>query len=207
MQQIHSKAGRLIAILRGVVPDDVVDIGRVLIDAGISTIEVPLNSPDVYRSISLLAENFGEDALVGAGTVLHTGEVDLVAQAGGRVIVSPNTNADVIKRTRELGLLSVPGFATATEAFAALAAGADALKLFPAGAQGAATIGALKAVLPDDVPLFAVGGVNADNMDAFAASGADGFGLGTNLFKPDDKAADVKPRAIVAVAACKAAFG
>lgn len=183
--------GRLVAILRGVQPDEVLDIGAVLLEAGIRAIEVPLNSPAPLSSIEKLATEFGGNALIGAGTVLTPGAVEDVANAGGKLIVSPNTNVDVVRKSKELGLVSFPGFATATEAFAGIDAGADALKLFPAGPQGAATIKALKAVLPSDKPLFAVGGVNLDNLNQFFDAGADGFGLGSNLYKPGDTANNV----------------
>ena len=194
LHQLQEK-GRLIAILRGVKPDEVLGIGQALVDAGISIIEVPLNSPSPFFSIEKLAQKIGNSALIGAGTVLKPNQVLAVQNAGGKLIVSPNTNDAVIKCAKDLGLTSVPGFATATEAFTALDAGADGLKLFPAGAQGANTIGALKAVLPADVPMFAVGGVNHDNIDGFLKAGADGFGLGSNLYKPGDTAKMVAEKA------------
>lgn len=183
--------GRLVAILRGVRPEEVIDIAGGLIDAGITMIEVPLNSPSPFQSIEKLANKFGENALLGAGTVLSEEQVNLVSDAGGKLIVSPNSNADVIRRTKEAGLVSMPGFATATEGFGALSAGADALKLFPAGVQGAGTLKALKAVLPADAPVFAVGGVDTENLETFVNAGADGFGLGSNLYKPGATAAEV----------------
>lgn len=190
-----NRYGRLVAILRGVKPDEVVAIGTALLDAGVTTIEVPLNSPDPLASIEKLAIAFGRSALIGAGTVLTPNEAEDVSKAGGRLIVSPNTNLEVIKKSKQFGLVSFPGFATATEAFAAIDAGADALKLFPAGAQGASTIGALKAVLPSDKPVFAVGGVNLANMVEFLDAGADGFGLGSNLYRPGDTAKTVAEKA------------
>lgn len=195
--------GRLVAILRGVQSDEVLDIGAALLEAGIQNIEVPLNSPNPLVSIEKLAHEFGGRALIGAGTVLTPQAVEDVANAGGKLIVSPNTNLDVVRKSKELGMMSFPGFATATEAFAGIDAGADALKLFPAGAQGAATISALKAVLPSDKPLFAVGGVNLDNINKFIDAGADGFGLGSNLYKPGDAAAEVGTRAQAYVEALK----
>ncbi len=185
------KNGRLVAILRGVQPEEVIDIASSLIDAGITMIEVPLNSPRPYQSIEKLASRFGENALLGAGTVLSEEQVNSVSDAGGKFIVSPNSNPAVIRRTKEAGLVSMPGFATATEAFSALTAGADALKLFPAGAQGAATLKALKAVLPPEAPVLAVGGVDTENMEMFVKAGADGFGLGSDLYKPGATATDV----------------
>lgn len=195
--------GRLVAILRGVKPDEVVSIAAAIFEAGIQTIEVPLNSPNPLVSIEKLATAIGERVLVGAGTVLTPEAVEDVANAGGKLIVSPNTNIEVVRKSKKLGLVSFPGFATATEAFAGIDAGADALKLFPAGAQGTATIKALKAVLPADKPLFAVGGVNLDNIKDFVSAGADGFGLGSNLYKPGDTASIVAKRARDYVAALK----
>ncbi len=149
----------LIAILRGVTPDAVGGIGAALIDAGIDRIEVPLNSPEPLESIRILAGRFGDRAEIGAGTVLTVAEVAAVAAAGGRMIVSPNADPDVIRATRAAGLASYPGVFTATEAFAALKAGASALKLFPASLMGTDGFRALAAVLPRDVPVYAVGGV------------------------------------------------
>ena len=206
MQHQLQQKGCLIAILRGVRPNEVLDIGQALFDAGISVIEVPLNSPSPLVSIEKLASRFSDTALIGAGTVLNPLQVADVQNAGGALIVSPNTNPAVIERTKETGLASVPGFATATEAFAALEAGADGLKLFPAGAQGSSTIGALKAVLPDDKPLFAVGGVNLDNIAGFIGAGADGFGLGSNLYKPGDMAKQVFAKAKLYQAAARTSF-
>ncbi len=182
---------RLISILRGVTPTEVIGIGQAILDAGITTIEVPLNSPSPLQSIGMLQDAFGGEATIGAGTVLTPKDAEDVAAAGGTLIVSPNTNTDVIRRTKELGLLSAPGFATATEAFAAIEAGADALKLFPAGAAGVSTMGALKAVLPPGVPVFAVGGVDLNTLQSFKDAGADGFGLGSNLYKPGMTASEV----------------
>ena len=190
-----NRNGRLVAILRGVKPDEVVAIGTALLDAGVTTIEVPLNSPDPLASIEKLAIAFGRSALIGAGTVLTPKAAEEVSIAGGKLIVSPNTNVEVIKTSKQLGLISFPGFATATEAFAAIDAGADALKLFPAGAQGAPTVGALKAVLPSNKPVFAVGGVNLANMVEFLDAGADGFGLGSNLYRPGDTPKTVAEKA------------
>lgn len=207
MQDIQAKVGRIVAILRGVQPHEAVAIGQVLIGAGIRAVEVPLNSPDAFSSISALAETFGTDTLIGAGTVLEPSQVDAVKAAGGRLIVSPNTNEAVIRRTKEVGLVSMPGFATASEAFTALDAGADALKLFPAGAGGTATLGALKSVLPAGTAVYAVGGVGPANMAEFVRAGADGFGLGTNLYQPGDSAVDVAEKAQEAVEASTKAFG
>jgi len=206
MQDTLEKAGRLVAILRGIQPHEAVTIGQVLVNSGFRAIEVPLNSPDAFSSISLLAKSFGKDILIGAGTVLQPDQVDAVKYAGGKLIVSPNTNIAVIQRTKELGLVSMPGFATASEAFSAIDAGADGLKMFPAGAGGAATLGALKSVLPVNIPVYAVGGVGPANMQEFVDAGADGFGLGSNLYRPGDSADDVVQKAQKAVTACNKAY-
>lgn len=206
MQHKQCIDSKIVAIIRGVTPQEVVEVGRVLIEAGIRAIEVPLNSPEPFKSISLLAQAFGDRVLIGAGTVLSTNDVRDVDAAGGKLVVSPNTNADVIGKTKELGMISLPGFATATEAFAAISAGADGLKLFPSGVGGAATIAALKAVLPAHIPVFAVGGVGPANMSDFVKAGADGFGLGSNLFKPGMSLDTISDNAKAAVSAAKNAF-
>ena len=176
----------LIAILRGVKPDEAVAIGHALVEAGIDRIEVPLNSPDPLQSIAALASVLGDQAQIGAGTVTRAEEVDRVAAAGGRLIVSPNTDAEVIARTRALGLDSVPGVFTATECFAALKAGADALKVFPAFKLGVDGLKALRDVLPPRTRVYAVGGVGAGDMAAWRQAGADGFGIGSALYRPSD---------------------
>ena len=172
----------LVAILRGLVPEDAAQIGQTIIDGGLRCIEVPLNSPRPLESIAILAE-LGGDRLIGAGTVLTPAQVDEVAQAGGRIIVSPNMNAEVIKRTKALGLLSLPGIATPSEAFAAIEAGADGLKLFPAEMHSPATLKAMKAVIPPEIPIFVVGGVSADTLAPWLKAGANGFGIGSSLFR------------------------
>ncbi len=207
MSRQLSEKGCVIAILRGVTPDEVLNIGHALVTAGVRVIEVPLNSPSPLYSIERLAKKFGEDVLIGAGTVLTPDQVSDVHAAGGKLVVSPNSDTDVIKKTKEVGLFSVPGFATATEAFAALNAGADALKLFPAGAQGAGTISTLKAVLPENRPVFAVGGVKLDNIEGFLKAGADGFGLGSNLYQPGDTPQEVGQKASDYVAEIKGFAG
>ncbi len=174
----------LVAILRGIRPDEVEAIGTALIDAGIRLIEVPLNSPEPYESITRLAGLAQGRALVGAGTVLDVESVGRVAGAGGQIIVSPNTDPAVIAATRAENLVSMPGFFTPTEAFTAINAGAHALKLFPAEAASPAVLKAMRAVLPRDVPLLAVGGMVPDGIAAWRAAGADGFGLGGALFRP-----------------------
>lgn len=174
----------LVAIIRGVTPGEVEAIGDALLEAGIRIIEVPLNSPDPLTSINRLAGRLGERALIGAGTVLKPGEVEQVREAGGRLIVSPNTDLKVIAATAAAGMVSSPGYFTPSEAFAALGAGAHALKLFPAEAASPAVVKAQRAVLPKEVPLIVVGGVKPDSMRPWVDAGADGFGLGSGLYKP-----------------------
>lgn len=174
----------LIAILRGVQPDDCLAIGQALADAGFTIIEVPLNSPEPYESIGLLARALGDRALIGAGTVTRPRQVDEVAQAGGRLIVMPHTNVQVVVEAKALTLTALPGFATPTEAFAALDAGADGLKLFPAEAYPPRVLRSLRAVLPKEVPILPVGSITVENMGEYWAAGANGFGLGSALYKP-----------------------
>lgn len=175
----------IVAILRGVRPHEVLAVARALIAADIKLIEVPLNSPDPFDSIEILArEIHPDDALTGAGTVLTLQDVQAVNDAGGRLIVSPNTDVRVVKETKRLGLVSAPGFFTATEAFAALDAGAGCLKLFPAETAPPAYVKALRAVLPRETPLLAVGGVGAHNAAEYRAAGATGFGIGSALYTP-----------------------
>ena len=181
----------LVAILRGLTPDEAPSIGDALADAGFALIEVPLNSPDPLASIAALADRLGDRAMIGAGTVLTTDQVRDVRDAGGRFIVSPNTDAAVIAATREAGMDSLPGYFTASEAFAALAAGATALKLFPADAVDPAMLKAHRAVLPRGTRVLAVGGINAQTMGPWIEAGADGFGLGSNLYKAGKDAAAV----------------
>ncbi|WP_239806986.1 2-dehydro-3-deoxy-6-phosphogalactonate aldolase [Croceicoccus hydrothermalis] len=178
----------LVAILRGVTPADAPLIGEALIEAGITILEVPLNSPDPLQSIALLARQLKGSAVVGAGTVLRRDDVKAVADAGGTLIVSPNTDPEVIRASVALGLVSAPGYFTMSEGFAALQAGAHALKLFPAEPAGPAMLKAHRAVLPDTACIIAVGGIEADNLPAWQAAGADGFGLGSGLYKPGKSA-------------------
>ena len=185
----------LVAILRGVKPEEVVAIGEALVEAGIAIIEVPLNSPDPLASIEALAKRFGDKALVGAGTVLTVEQVGQVARAGGRIIVSPSTDYDVIAATAAEGLVSAPGYFTPSEAFLALKAGATALKLFPAEAATPALVRAQRAVLPKDVPLLIVGGVKPEAVGLWFEAGANGFGLGSALYKPGQTAAQVGQQA------------
>ena len=196
----------IIAILRGITPDEVLNVTAALIEAGITRIEVPLNSPDALASIGSIADRFGETALIGAGTVLSAAEVDAAAAAGGRLIVSPNCDPVVIAAAKAKGLQSWPGVLTPTECFAALQAGADGLKLFPAFHMGLAGLAAMRAVLPPDVPVYAVGGVGPGDFADWRAAGADGFGLGTSLYRPGDSAAVVAAKAREAVKAWDAAF-
>jgi 2-dehydro-3-deoxyphosphogalactonate aldolase len=190
----------LIAIIRGVTPADAEAIGEAIRESGISIIEVPLNSPDPLKSIELLARKFGDSMLVGAGTVLSVYEVEEVRAAGGRIIVSPSTNADVVAATARAGLVSSPGFFTPSEAFAAIGAGATGLKLFPAEGASPAMLKAQLAVIPKEIPVMAVGGIKPDNMQPWLKAGAAGFGLGGGLYQPGQSAADtlVKARAYVA---------
>lgn len=194
----------IVAILRGIRPEEIVEVAGALVEAGLRAIEVPLNSPDPLDSIARLAKSFGDRCLCGAGTVLRVDQVDAVAQAGGKLIVSPDTNAAVIRRTVELGLVSAPGFATPTEAFAAIAAGAKTLKLFPAAAYGTRYLKALREVLPADVSVLAVGGVVAAEMKEWLAAGAKGFGIGGELYKPGRPVAEIAERAAALIAAYRA---
>lgn len=194
----------LVAILRGLKPDEAVEIGEALVEAGFLCLEVPLNSPQPLDSIRRLRDALGGRAIVGAGTVLSPSAVQEVADAGGQIIISPNSNAAVITATKAAGLISFPAFFTASEAFSAIDAGADALKLFPADTAGPATLKALKAVLPPNVPVCPVGGVEPGNVAAWRAAGANGFGLGSALYKPGHTAEQVGAAAQAFVAAWRA---
>jgi 2-dehydro-3-deoxyphosphogalactonate aldolase len=185
------KTSPLIAILRGVTPTDAAAIAGALFEAGIVGVEVPLNSPNPLKSIAAIRAAFDGRMLVGAGTVLTPSDVGDVAAAGGQLVVSPNASTAVIESTKHHDMISLPGFFTATEAFSALAAGADGLKLFPANVAGPAHVKALSAVLPRDTPLFAVGGIDIAEIAPFLKAGAIGFGLGTTLYRPGASAADV----------------
>jgi len=191
----------LIAILRGITPDEAVAIGRVLVEEGIDAIEVPLNSPDPFTSIARLVAALGDGVPVGSGTVLTPADVERTRAAGGRIVVSPNTDAAVIAATVAAGLRSYPGVATPSEAFAAVAAGARSLKLFPASAVGIEGMRAWQAVLPADVELLPVGGVDASNLGDWLAAGAAGAGLGTAIYRPGDSVETVRAKARAIVAA------
>lgn len=190
----------LVAIIRGVTPDEVEAIGEAILAGGIEIIEVPLNSPEPLESIRRLAGRLGARALVGAGTVLDEGQVGQVAEAGGRLIVSPSTNVGVIHASVMAGMVSSPGYFTPSEAFAALDAGAHTLKLFPAEGASPTVLKAHKAVLPPNVPVLAVGGITPDNMAGWVEAGANGFGLGGGLYKPGQspEETEAKARAYVA---------
>lgn len=185
----------LIAILRGLTPDEAVEVGQAIVAAGFTCLEVPLNSPEPLESIRRLRAALDGRALVGAGTVLSVEAARQVAEAGGQLIISPNTNAEVIRQTKALGLLSLPGFFTPSEAFVALDAGADALKLFPAEIAGPKGLKAVRAILPADTRVYAVGGVDPDSMDSWRAAGASGFGIGSAVFKPGQDAEHVNRNA------------
>ena len=191
----------LVAILRGVAPDEVLAVADVLVGCGWRSIEIPLNSPEPFVSIERLAARYGDEVLIGAGTVLNAADTRRCADAGARLVLAPNRDAEVIRAARAAGLVVMPGVATPSEAFEALAAGAQALKLFPADVLGTASFKGWKAVLPAGVPLFAVGGVDAGNLRAFREAGAAGAGLGSSLFVPGRARDDLRSRARALAAA------
>lgn len=196
----------LIAILRGVTPREVLSITEELINSGITKIEVPLNSPEPYSSIALMAQRFGDDALIGAGTVLSHEQVSRVKNAGGELIVSPDCNAEVITQAKSLGMISSPGVMTPTECFQALRCGADYLKFFPGSVLGIDGLKAIRAVLPPKTRVLAVGGSSPDNFKDWAKAGAQGLGIGSALYKPGDTASVVKARAVQMVRVFDEAF-
>ncbi len=181
----------LIAILRGVRPDEVIAVAEAVLEAGIRSIEVPLNSPDPFESVSALATQFGAVAEIGAGTVLTVEDVRQLADIGAGMVVSPNCNVDVIRETKARGMNSYPGVLTPSECFTALDAGADGLKIFPASIAGTQGISALRSVLPKDVMIYAVGGVDAGNLEEWIGAGVAGFGVGSSLYKPGKAVAEV----------------
>lgn len=193
----------LIAIIRGVTPEEAPGIGEALIEGGIRIIEVPLNSPDPLKSIEQLAKRFGDEASIGAGTVLNPKQVEQVRNSGGTLVVSPNMNPTVIRATAEAGMISCPGIFTPSEAFAALEAGAHTLKLFPAEAASPKVVKAMRAVLPCDIPLVVVGGVSPDSIPSWLEAGANGFGLGSGLYKPGQSVGETLTKARAYAAAMK----
>lgn len=195
----------IIAILRGIRPDEVEAHVEALIAAGIEVIEVPLNSPDPFDSIAQLVRKFGDRARIGAGTVLEVGEVQRLAEIGATIVVSPNCEPEVIAATRAAGMESWPGVFTPTECFTALRAGATGLKFFPASLIGPKGLSAIKAVLPKATPLYAVGGAGADNFGEWFAAGASGFGIGTALYRPGQSVETTAAQAAKIVAAYDAA--
>ncbi|WP_095202926.1 2-dehydro-3-deoxy-6-phosphogalactonate aldolase [Mesorhizobium carmichaelinearum] len=197
----------LVAILRGLKPAEAIAMGQALFDAGIEAIEVPLNSPEPFSSIARIAEVLPKSALVGAGTVLTAADVDGLHKAGGRLLVSPNIDAEVMARAMRYGMVTMPGVFTPTEAFQAIRLGASALKFFPASALGAGGISAIRAVLPAQTLVGAVGGVSEKDFAGYKAVGVTVFGLGSSLFKPGMSVDDVAARAHAAVAAWDAVFG
>jgi 2-dehydro-3-deoxyphosphogalactonate aldolase len=186
----------LVAILRGVSPDEAVDIGEALVAGGFAIVEVPLNSPSPFDSVARLATALGDRALIGAGTVMTPDAVARVAAAGGRLIVTPHADPRVVRAAKAAGLLAVPGFATPTEAFAMLEAGADALKLFPAESAPPPVLKALRAVLPAEARILPVGGIRPETMAGYWQAGAAGFGLGSALYKPGDAPGTVHQKAL-----------
>ena len=192
----------IVAILRGVTPDTVIEIAECLVQSGIKTIEVPLNSPNALESIRLLQQCFAErGVMIGAGTVLTVAQVEAVAQTGAKLVLSPNMDVAVIECTHALGLTSIPGVATATEAFRALQAGAHALKLFPADVLGVGTLRAWLSVMPVGTRIYAVGGMDASNVASFGAAGAVGAGIGGSLYKPGNSIKQIRETALALVKA------
>jgi 2-dehydro-3-deoxyphosphogalactonate aldolase len=196
----------LIAILRGVTPDEADSVAAAIVEAGFGAIEVPLNSPDPLASIQIIARLFGDKVLVGAGTVLDPRDVDAVAAADGKLVVAPNADPAVIERAAKLGLVTLPGVATMTEAFRALKAGASGLKLFPGDAISPDVVRAWRSVLPEETQLYPVGGVTPERIAPYRRAGANGFGVGSALYKPGASATEVKRAAQMFVEAWKEAL-
>lgn len=196
----------LIAILRGLTAKDAIAVGDAIIEQGFTALEVPLQTDSSLEAIEVLSQAYRDDALIGAGTVLKASQVKRAAEVGARFIVSPNTNPTVIESTKEAQLYSVPGCQTATEAFQAIEHGADALKFFPANAVTPATLKACATVIPKHIPMFMVGGINAENMIDYWTAGAKGFGMGESLYTPDRSIAEIKQRAASMVSALKKAM-
>ncbi|WP_428375716.1 2-dehydro-3-deoxy-6-phosphogalactonate aldolase [Lichenicoccus sp.] len=195
------------AILRGLAPEEALAVGDALVEAGMTMLEVPLNSQHPLESIRLLAERYGETCLIGAGTVMTPSQVAEIGAVGGRLIVMPHGDAEVIRAAKQAGMVCMPGIATPTEGFAALKAGADALKLFPAELVGPNVLRAMRAVFPKQTLFLPVGGVTPENLAEFVRAGADGFGLGSGLYAPGRSAADVRRRADAYVNAWNAVAG
>ena len=190
----------IIAILRGITPPEAIPTAQALIASGVTLIEVPLNSPEAMTSIAAMIAEFGDRARIGAGTVLRVTQVEQIAALGAKLIVSPNCNPDVIRATRKAGMDSFPGIMTPTEAFAAIDAGASGIKLFPGELVGPIGLKAMRAVLPPDLPCYAVGGVNAQTLPDWLAAGASGIGVGSGLYRPGDTAETVAAKAAELVA-------
>jgi 2-dehydro-3-deoxyphosphogalactonate aldolase len=197
----------LVAILRGLTPTETPAAIEALIEAGIEAIEIPLNSPEPFRSIEIAAKMAPAHALIGAGTILTIEDVDRLEGAGGRLFVSPNVDVSVLSHAVSKGMVTLPGVFTATEALAAARTGATGLKFFPAGALGPSGITAIRAVLPPEVLIAAVGGVSDENFGDYAKAGIKAFGLGSSLFKPGMDAADISRRAIATISAYRRVFG
>jgi 2-dehydro-3-deoxyphosphogalactonate aldolase len=195
----------LVAILRGITPEEAEPVGAALVDAGIAIIEVPMNSPRPIESIARFARCFGESALVGAGTLMSPDQIDDIAAAGGRLIVTPHAETAIVARAKGDGLLAIPGFFTVTEALAVIAAGADAIKLFPADAASPKVLGAMRAVLPKETMVLPMGGIDAHSFEPWLKAGARGFGVGSAIYKPGDSAETVKNKAVNLVAAMERA--
>ena len=193
----------LVAILRGITPEEAIEVGQALFDAGLRVIEVPLNSPDPLKSIERLASQFGGNALIGAGTVMTPDDVIEVRDAGGELIVMPHSDPEIIEEAKAEGLYCLPGVATPSEGFMALTNGADGLKMFPGEAMPPKIVKAWRAVFPVSIKLLPVGGVTVENIPDYLAAGGSGFGIGTSLYTPGRSAEDVRLRADAIVAACR----